>query len=55
MLPDLSSNHRYLAQNGRIETVARHLSRMLTREGLLPAPLGEDRLCNPAFLPRRLS
>ena len=55
MLPDLSSNHRYLAPNGRIETVARHLSRMLTREGLLPAPLGEDRLCNPAFLPRRLS
>lgn len=52
MLPDLASNQRYLAKNGRIERVARDLSRMLAREGLIPRALKVDRFCNSEFLPR---
>lgn len=53
MLPDISTNHRYLMPNGRIDTVAQHLADLLGREGLLVAPLA-TRLCNPDYLPRRL-
>jgi len=52
MLPDLASNQRYLAQNGRIERVARKLSRMLAREGLIDRALDVEHFCDSDFLPR---
>lgn len=55
MLPDLASNQRYLAENGRIERVARNLSRMLAREGLIPRALQVDRFCDSEFLPRSVA
>ncbi|MCG7198120.1 ABC transporter substrate-binding protein [Marinobacter pelagius] len=55
MLPDLASNQRYLAENGRIERVARDLSRMLEREGLIPRALEVDRFCDSEFLPRSVA
>ncbi|GAA0845075.1 ABC transporter substrate-binding protein [Marinobacter szutsaonensis] len=55
MFPDLASNRRYLAKDGRVEQVARSLSRMLAREGLVPRPLEVDRFSDNGFLPRSLA
>lgn len=55
MLPDVASNQRYLADNGRIERVARDLSRMLAREGLIPRVLEVERFCDNGFLPRSVA
>ncbi|KPP97354.1 ABC transporter substrate-binding protein [Marinobacter sp. HL-58] len=55
MLPDLAANQRYLAASGRVEAMARSLSRLMVREGMIPGEPGFRRLCDPAFLPRRLS
>lgn len=52
MFPDLASNRRYLAKNGRVEQVARSLSRMLAREGLVPRTLKVERFSDSQFLPR---
>jgi NitT/TauT family transport system substrate-binding protein len=51
MLPDLAANRRYLETNGRIDTVARHLSRLLLGEGLMSRALTTPVLSNDAFLP----
>lgn len=55
MLPDLAANQRYLAPAGRVETVAHFLSRLMVNEGVISSEPGFQRLCNPAFLPRRVS
>ncbi|MBD3640736.1 MAG: ABC transporter substrate-binding protein [Marinobacter sp.] len=55
MLPDLASNQRYLARNGRIERVARDLSEMLATEGLIPHALLVDRFSTSDFLPRSVA
>ncbi|MFO7529300.1 MAG: ABC transporter substrate-binding protein [Marinobacter sp.] len=52
MLPDIASNQRYLAKNGRIERVAHNLSRMLAREGQIARALEVDRFSSSDFLPR---
>ncbi|MDL0430942.1 ABC transporter substrate-binding protein [Marinobacter sp. TBZ242] len=54
MLPDLAANQRYLAASGRVETIARSLSRHLRREGMISNEFELPRLCDPAFLPRRV-
>lgn len=55
MLPDLSANQRYLAAFGRVETVARALSRLMLSEGMISNQPPLQRLCDTAFLPRRSS
>ncbi|MGC8120350.1 ABC transporter substrate-binding protein [Marinobacter sp. VGCF2001] len=55
MLPELSANHRYLAHNGRLESVAKKLENMMLREGLLSGGLDYQHLSEPGFLPRSLS
>lgn len=55
MLPDLAANQRYLAASGRVETMARSLSRLMLSEGMISSEPGFQRLCDPAFLPRRVS
>lgn len=55
MLPDLAANQRYLAVSGRVETVARSISRLMLREGMITTDPRIQRLCDPAFLPRRMS
>lgn len=55
MLPDLAANQRYLAASGRVETMARSLSRLMISEGMISREPGFQRLCDPAFLPRRVS
>lgn len=52
-LPDLAANQRYLAASGRVQTVARWLSRQMLRDGMISNELELQRLCDPAFLPRR--
>lgn len=53
MLPDLAANQRYLAASGRVESMARSLSRLMLNEGLISSAPGFQHLCDPAFLPRR--
>lgn len=55
MLPELSANQRYLAHHGRIEVVARRLTEVLMREGLMDMRPVYDRLVDPSFLPRSVS
>lgn len=55
MLPELAANQRYLAHHGRIEVVAKRLSGILVREGLMASHPVYERLCDPSFLPRSLS
>ncbi|MFN2360466.1 MAG: ABC transporter substrate-binding protein [Marinobacter sp.] len=55
MLPDLAANQRYLAASGRVETLARSLTRLMLGEGMITNEPGFRRLCDPAFLPRRLT
>lgn len=55
MLPELAANQRYLARHGRIEVMARRLTDMLIREGLMQLPPEYQRLADPSFLPRSLS
>jgi len=55
MLPELAANQRYLSHHGRIEVVARGLSDVLVREGLMSRQPVYERLCDPSFLPRSLS
>ena len=55
MLPELSANQRYLAHHGRIEVVARRLTEVLMREGLMDMRPVYDRLADPSFLPRSVS
>ncbi|HEY9119289.1 MAG TPA: nitrate ABC transporter substrate-binding protein, partial [Marinobacter sp.] len=52
MLPDLAANQRYLAPSGRVETMARSLSRLMLSEGMITSEPGFQHLCDPAFLPR---
>ncbi len=54
MLPDLAANQRYLAPSGRVETMARSLSRLMLSEGMISSEPGFQRLGDPAFLPRRV-
>lgn len=55
MLPELAANQRYLAHHGRIEVVARRLTEVLIREGLMQTSPVYDRLADPSFLPRGVS
>lgn len=55
MLPELSANQRYLARHGRIEVVARRLTDVLIREGLMETRPVYERLADPSFLPRSMS
>ncbi|MDX1551641.1 MAG: ABC transporter substrate-binding protein [Marinobacter sp.] len=52
MLPDLAANQRYLVASGRVEAMARSLSRLMLSEGMIRSEPGFQRLCDPAFLPR---
>lgn len=54
-LPDLAANQRYLSSSGRVESVAHSLSRLMLNEGIITNEPGYSRLCDPAFLPRRVS
>lgn len=53
MLPDLAANQRYLAASGRVESMARSLSRLMVNEGLISSTPDFQHLCDSAFLPRR--
>ena len=55
MLPDLAANQRYLSGTGRVETMARSLSKLMLRTGMIGNEPGFQRLCDPSFLPRSLS
>jgi len=55
MLPDLAANQRYLAASGRLETVARSLSRLMLKEGLITRVPEFQKLSDSAFLPRSTS
>lgn len=55
MLPELAANQRYLAGDGRVEMVARHLAEMLEHEGLMEKRPDYDRMCTQQFLPRSLA
>lgn len=54
MLPDLAANQRYLSSSGRVEVVARSLYRQMLNEGMISNKFELQRLCDPAFLPRRV-
>jgi NitT/TauT family transport system substrate-binding protein len=54
MLPDLAANQRYLSSSGRVEVVARSLYRQMLSEGMISNEFELQRLCDPAFLPRRV-
>ncbi|AXS83548.1 ABC transporter substrate-binding protein [Marinobacter sp. Arc7-DN-1] len=54
MLPDLAANQRYLSQGGRVETMARSLSKLMLRTGMIRNEPGFERLSDPSFLPRSL-
>lgn len=55
MLPDLAANQRYLVASGRLETVARSLSRLMVEEGLITTAPEFQHLSDSSFLPRRTS
>ncbi|KPQ29022.1 MAG: NitT/TauT family transport system substrate-binding protein [Marinobacter excellens HL-55] len=55
MLPELAANQRYLAYHGRIEVVARRLTEVLIREGMMQTAPVYERLADPSFLPRSVS
>ncbi|WP_417567123.1 ABC transporter substrate-binding protein [Marinobacter sp.] len=55
MLPDLAANQRYLSRAGRVEAMARSLSELMLRTGMIRNEPGFQRLCDPSFLPRSLS
>ena len=55
MLPDLAANQRYLVASGRLETVARSLSRLMVEEGLITRAPEFQHLSDSSFLPRRTS
>lgn len=54
MLPDLAANQRYLSSSGRVEVVARSLYRQMLSEGMISTEFELQRLCDSAFLPRRV-
>lgn len=54
MLPDLAANQRYLAASGRVEAIARLLTRLMLSEGMISSDPGFQRLGDPSFLPRRV-
>jgi len=55
MLPDLAANQRYLTASGRLETVARSLSRLMVEEGLIARAPEFQHLSDSSFLPRSAS
>ena len=54
MLPDLAANQRYLSGAGRVEIMARSLSKLMLRTGMIRNEPAFQRLCDPSFLPRSL-
>lgn len=54
MLPDLAANQRYLSGAGRVEAMARSLSELMLRTGMIRKEPGFQRLCDPSFLPGSL-
>lgn len=54
MLPDLAANQRYLSKSGRIDTMAKSLSRLMLAEGMIDQNPEIQRLSDPSFLPARL-
>lgn len=55
MLPDIAANQRYLMASGRLETMARSLSRVMLNEGMIATEPRFRGLSDSSFLPGRVS